>query len=56
MSGEQVSRHSRAGTAQMRPTTCQRCGRRVADGKGKRVNGELLCPKCAERAERAATL
>jgi formylmethanofuran dehydrogenase subunit E len=49
MTGQSTSGSSRKQVAQQRPVTCGRCGKRLKDGTGKRVDGRLLCQKCAAK-------
>jgi formylmethanofuran dehydrogenase subunit E len=51
MGGKAVSGHSRKQTAQLRPVGCQRCGRKIRDGQGRRIGGQLLCPRCVARSQ-----
>ena len=51
MSGQAVSGHSRAETRQLPPITCGRCGKKVRDGTGRRIDRTLLCTKCAAKTE-----
>jgi hypothetical protein len=51
MTGKSVSGHSRSQTRQQRPIGCGRCGKRIKDGTGRRVDGKLLCPRCQARQD-----
>jgi formylmethanofuran dehydrogenase subunit E len=51
MSGKAISGRSRQENRGMRPVGCHRCGRKVKDGTGRRVDGKLLCPRCQARQD-----